>query len=222
MATDLVQQSVHQLESRVAVLEKRDQSGPIGAIGKLGIVVGCVGGILGGTNTVNGMWHDWTARPQLHTVVGDPLEMSWEPSARQLNFKLGVAVHNDGEMAGDVTGARAYLSDAATDPAAAGSPVEMSVSMDQNNTPAQYPLTVKPKDALGVSLTVGSKLESGPKVIFGDTGLRRLTVELQGPNKLSVANAVYCFWVGTKAAETLDTTNRIAYSMSDPRCKTTQ
>lgn len=216
MATDPLQPTLNQLESRVAALEKRDPAGVVNQIGKIGIVVGCLGGILGGANTLSGMWTAWTARPEFHTVVGDPLEMRWEPNAQQLSFQFGVAVHNDGGMAGDITGARAYLSR----PSAAASPppLGLGVSLNQNEAPARYPVTVKPKDALAVMLTVGSKLDSGPSGVFGDAGLRKLVVELEGPNKTSVATAFYCFWIGEQAAQALNTSNRIAFSMSDPRC----
>ena len=99
---------VDRLDNRLQEVENQSRDW-IAKIGRVGIIVACVGGILGGANTFLILWHWATDKPNIEFNAPPPLLVEWIPEARRLSFTWVVTLRNKGGAQGVVKEVHAYL-----------------------------------------------------------------------------------------------------------------
>jgi hypothetical protein len=212
------------LESRLKAVEdqKRDESrGWVAKITHLGIVVGCVGGILGGANTLWDVWKEVLAKPDVRVQLGGPLNVDWDPNGRRLSFNYGFVLQNNGRAPGAVTALRAYMEHVMehVDVSVTQGPFQLkfpSIDLSEMGKSVRLPTNIQVNYGRDIDLTIASELTHEQEQAFYGTGLKKLIVEFEASQ---TGQAIYCFWLGQDAANALAITGVLDYSGPDSGCK---
>jgi hypothetical protein len=102
---------IERLDDRIAQLEKKSP-GWIAKIERAGIIVACVGGILGGTSTLVSLYNKWVSGPHIDVFSNKELDLSWTPDKKLLSVTQGFTFSNSGSAAGSPNPEHAYLESA--------------------------------------------------------------------------------------------------------------
>ena len=92
---------VDRLDNRLQEVENQSRDW-IAKIGRVGIIVACVGGILGGVHTSWVLLKWLFATPNIKLIPAAKLDMYWTPEGRRLSFAWVVILGNEGEAPGIV------------------------------------------------------------------------------------------------------------------------
>src|SRR5215470_13302751 len=96
---------IDRLDNRLKEVENQS-SGWVAKIGRIGIIVGCIGGILGGVYTCLSLWKWATTAPNFSLEYAPVLQLYWISKDQRLSHTWGVAMINIGEAPGSITAAR--------------------------------------------------------------------------------------------------------------------
>src|SRR5215813_2373315 len=99
---------VDRLDNRLQQVEHQSRDW-IAQIGRVGIIVACVSGMLGGIHTSWVLWKGATIKPNIKLIPAAKLDMYWTPEGRRLSFAWVVILGNEGEAPGIVEVARAHV-----------------------------------------------------------------------------------------------------------------
>src|SRR5437867_3508603 len=99
---------VDRLDNRLQEVENQSRDW-IAKIGRVGIIVACVGGILGGVHTSLVLSKWICATPNIKLSPATKLDIYWTPEGRRLAFAWVVILDNKGEATGLVEIARAHV-----------------------------------------------------------------------------------------------------------------
>src|SRR5215813_4369750 len=76
---------VDRLDNRLQQVEHQSRDW-IAQIGRVGIIVACVSGMLGGIHTSWVLWKGATIKPNIKLIPAAKLDMYWTPEGRRLSF----------------------------------------------------------------------------------------------------------------------------------------
>jgi hypothetical protein len=212
------------LARRVQALEnqaREDKRSVIPRVQRLGIVVGCLGGLLGGVYTIQQIHKQYSAAPRIQPGGGGPIKLSWDSAGRQIGFSFGLGLKNNGEAPGSITVARAYLKSPAP---SAEKPIDVgvrSIRVSERSVPLDFPVSLKAGDVRDVELTITSELPPERQPALQRDGLYELVLVLDRDGSAEKTEVSYCFWLGTGATNPLTKTGTTAYD-PDPGCQTLQ
>jgi len=69
MATETNSQQTESLTSLAARVKKLEEHESGWSLARMGIVIGCLGGLIGGLSTLRQMWLQWSAQPHFEVVA---------------------------------------------------------------------------------------------------------------------------------------------------------
>jgi hypothetical protein len=203
------------LESRLKAVEdqKRHESCSwMAKISRVGIVVGCLGGILGGASILWNLWKEVGAKPDIVLVPGAPIDVLWKPEERRLSFKCGLVLANNARASGVVTAARAYVQTATLAPLLDF----QSILFNEKSSNLRPPFSVQASATREVEISITSELTPEKEQEFRKTGLYYLILEFETSQLRR--QVPYCFWLGDETTNDLFTTGVLTYTDLDPRC----
>jgi hypothetical protein len=204
---------IDQLDRRLKEVEKQSR-GWVAKIGRVGIIVGCIGGILGGTSTFLNLWKSVvTATPNLVLVPGDGLCVQWSSENQRLSLTWGLTVQNKGEAIGVVKAVRAHIKSKAWETGKQQRLGDIQVTEKRVDIP--FPVSVKAADARDLEITMASDLTHEAKHEFFEEGLYSLTLEVDVPQAKS---SEYCIYVGKSLLKDLREKGLGKLDAPDPRC----
>jgi hypothetical protein len=221
-AQDIDRRNIDDLRARVETLEKRER-GPLSKIAHAGIVIGCLGGLLGGASTLSVLWKQVTARPDIHMFTNDSVDLFWKPEERSLSLSGGISLLNMGEVAGVVTAAHAQLE---SEVLIAPEYLE-DVTVKENNGAVGLPLTIGAAGSRDVQFQIASTISSTQEPDFPKEGLYKLVLQLVTPlgDGTRTGNGggtkkedVYCFYLASSLVKDLREIGHGKVGNNDPRC----
>lgn len=205
------------LENQINTIEdqrRKESRGWLARISRIGIVVGCLGGILGGSSTFLNLWNEYRAKPDTALIPGGDIDLSLDQDGR-LDLKCGLVVYNKGRASDAVRAARAYLLDGVPP---SQEPFNLEdIRVIEKGVKTRFPISVGATDMREIEIAIGSKLPPEKQQAFREAGLHRLVLEFDAdqPNR----QATYCFWMGQEAANILVKEGRLAIANPfDSRC----
>jgi hypothetical protein len=203
---------IDHIDRRIKALEKESR-GWVAKISRVGIIVGCIGGILGGSSTFLNLWKSVTATPNLHLVFGDGLSVQWSSEKQRLSLTWGVALQNTGEAIGFVKAARAHIKSKAWE---TGKRERLGeIQLNEKRIPIHFPVSIKPDDARDIEITMASNLTIEEVQALFEEGLCSLTLEVDMPETKS---SEYCIYIGESLLKDLREKGVGILDAPDTRC----
>jgi hypothetical protein len=203
---------IDNLDKRLKEVENQSR-GWVAKIGRVGIIVGCVGGILGGTSTCLALWKLATATPNIELVLGDGLRMHWASEDQRLSLTCGVTLQNKGEAIGVVKAAHAHVESEAWGTGRQQLLDDIQVSEKRGDIP--LPVSIKPADARDLEITMTSKLTREAEQAFFAEALYKLVLVVNVPQPM---RQVYCIYMGQSLVRDLHEKGYGKLDSPDARC----
>jgi hypothetical protein len=202
---------INQLDSRLKDVENQSR-GWVAKIGRVGIIVGCLGGILGGTSTFLNLWKSATATPKVDLVIGDGLAMHWSQEHQRLSLTCGVILQNKGEAIGVVKAAHARVESKAW---STGKQHLDDIQVSEKRGDIPLPVSIKPADARDLEITMASNLTPEAKQAFFAGGLYKLILVVDVPEPMP---REYCIYIGQSLLRDLREKGYGKLDTPDARC----
>ena len=200
------------LDRRLKEVENQSH-GWLAKISRVGIIVACIGGILGGTNTFLSLWKVATATPNLDLVLGDGLRMYWSSENRLLSLTCGVTLQNKGEAIGVVKAAHAHVESKVWGTGKQQRLDDIQVSEKRDKIP--LPVSIRPDDARDLEITMASNLTHEAEQAFFEEGLYKLILEVENPQPMQ---REYCIYMGQSLLRDLREKGYGKLDTPDARC----
>lgn len=212
---------IEELDRRVGSLEahrEREARSSVARFGRLGVIVGCLGGILGGSNTLLQWWRDYRAAPDIELQTARALDLGWSPAERKIDFKCVVSLRNNGTVRGVLQKPRATIR-----PCSGSAPAleVKDVRLAENQFEAPFPLKLGPDARRDVQFIVETGELPSFDQVFGAARAYRLEIELD-PVAVRPAKATYSFSLGEGALTELTRRREYSQSGNDPRCPSSE
>lgn len=164
----------------------------LGTFKRIGIVVGCVGGLLGGSKTGADIVRDIRSAPNLSFLVTPELTLFWNGGSRILSVDSGVRFKNDGTAVGHAQQPTAKLRYRRSTGELILIPLA-HVSLTVDGFDANFPFSVKPgvEPSLAMQARTTLTVDQVKEIITEPQKFEFLV------NVASTRNATksYCFWI---------------------------
>lgn len=210
MATENDSQQTESLTSLAARVKKLEEHESGWSLARVGILIGCLGGLIGGLSTLRQMWLDWSAQPHFEVVAESALNLYWEPQGRNLSITRNVVLQNTGDKVGSIPNPPVAQLES-------GAPLEprtqFDISATANAQSVAFPLPIKASDAQNLTLTMSSQLPQDANPPFPSEGAYKLVFTLAAAG---AAPDLYCFRLSPPLVDQLNSTGHLRMLHSDP------
>jgi hypothetical protein len=204
---------IDQIERRLKEVEN-PSPGWVTRISRVGIIVACIGGILGGASTSLNLWECATATPNLDIVLGDCLHMYWSSENRLLSLACGVTLQNKGGAIGVVKTAHAHVESKE----GTGKQQRLDdIQVIEKRDKIPFPVSIRPHDARDLEITMASNLTHEAEQTFFEEGLYNLFLEII--EKPQPIQREYCIYMGQSLLRDLREKGYGKIDTPDVRCK---
>jgi len=219
---DQLQQRLGSFDSRIINLEQKaakESQGVWSKVSRSALLIGVVGGIIGGTNTIWGLWNQWNPMPVLKPVIGGDLSIHMAPENQDVVFNYALAIDNRGTSSGWLTRYRVYLIRYEDDTAQVelGRASLQIEALRENRTPLILPVGLRAGEYRGVELSVKKDRRSEADLKFPTEGMHSILLEFD--TEARPVQIRYCFWIGKYNNDQLLKDGLITYGSPDARCK---
>jgi len=190
---------IDSLDNRLKEVENQNRRDWIAKIGRVGIIVACVGGILGGANTFLILWHWATDKPNIEFNAPPPLLVEWIPEARRLSFTWVVTLWNKGAAQGVVKEVHAYLEFGAQD---TGKRPLDDIKINENGTDIPPFISVRPADTHALKITMAVELtREAEKTFFEEESFHKLILEVVFGHMPQPEYQEFCIYLGLSSID---------------------
>jgi len=195
------------LAARVSTLEQHERGW---TLGRVGVLVGCIGGLIGGFSTVRQLWQQWSARPNFEIVAENPLQLYWERDGRHLLISRNYALQNTGAVIGAIANLPVATFEVLS-PASLSTTLEIVASA--NSSAVTFPLPIRASDGANLTFSMSSQLPDNTDLQFPAEGDYKLILSLVGNTSES---DVYCFSLTQPLVDRLINEGNVRLLHSDP------
>jgi hypothetical protein len=210
------------LDSRLQAIERREEDerkGWVSRFARLGIIVGCLGGIVGGAYTGVSMYNEVFAKANIVLIPGDRLMVSRPATPSPLTFSFGVALHNKGNAPGALRTSEAQLEIPTIEASQRLPPITLSpIRFTEKGADVVLPFSIKANEPRDVMVEAKLPHTSDLNTLLANRGLYSLVLRVTAPD--AEQKIRYCFWLGEGSADQLKQ-GYVTFDSSDPRCSTT-
>lgn len=207
-----------QLDERLTKIEAEKVKPWVASFKNAGIIVGCVGGVIGGLATVYDKYADYFATPKITVTSGGDFTIRAEQDGEGALVTYGLTVENTGKILATLSheGPRIFLHpDKGTPPDPKDAITPKAFRILQAGQPADNPFSVKDNDAKNFIITL--ELTPGSlDALLADRGLRSIIIPLR--SRQGTYSSQYCFYVGENMAGDIKSKGIYLTRESDGSC----
>lgn len=211
------------LENRITTIEQKrleETRGWVAHLTRIGILVGCVGGILGGASTALQLWSSSIAKAQSEFSDDTDLEATLDREAKVVTFKWGLSANNKGEKPDSVKIGQVHLHSVSQSNVARTKLVLPSVELRDDKAKLPNPVVVGAHRSMYIPLYARSNLTEEFERVFSDpSSIYILSVEIASSTPDAPRSRTYCFLIGASLRERLTQGFLNSLGGSEPRCE---
>jgi len=206
---------VNRLDNRLQEVENQSRDW-IAKIGRVGIIVACIAGILGGVHTSWVLLKLVTGKPNITLIPAAKLDMYWTPEGRRLSFAWVVILDNTGEATGFVEVARAHVESVSPGTTQGVKQLLDDIQVSEKGAPSHaLSFSIRPVDTRELEITMASQLTPEAEQAFVKEGLYTLVLEVDVPQP---KYQMYCIYLGSSVVKDLRENGYGKFGSSDSRC----
>jgi hypothetical protein len=214
---DDVSPALADLSRRVTELERRakeQSSGWTTKLGLFGVLVGCLGGVIGGVATVKNLVSQMTVQAEVEVISGQELALAWDPATRNLALESALVLTNKGGRIGVVTGVTGLverkppLEPLRIDP--------QSITVTEKGSKIRLPIFVSNNAPREITINIAA---SPQHAFLAQRGIHRVIFEFPEEESRRSYQAIYCFVIGNITEEYLNETHALIINVNDPICQ---
>ena len=188
---------VDRLDNRLQEVEHPSRDW-IAKIGRVGIIVACVSGILGGVHTLWALLKPLFDKPNIRLIPAAKLDMYWTPEGRRLAFAWVVILDNTGGATGVVEVARAHVESVSPGTTQGVKQPLDDIQVSERGVPSHLlSFSIRAADTRELEITMASQLTPEAEQAFVQEGLYKLVLEVDVPQpKYQPKYQMYCIYLG--------------------------
>ena len=194
------------LDTRLTKIEAEQVRPWVAWFKNAGIIVGCVGGIIGGLATLYNSSADYFAEPKITVTSGGDFTIYRDPNGNQALVEYGLTVENTGKALDTLSPDEPSIllhPEKGTPVDAKDSITVRSLRLLQAGQPSDDPFSVKPQDAKNFRIRL-ELTQADLDTLLADPGLHSIKISLRSnKSKKEPYSSQYCFYVGENVAEVI-------------------